>query len=280
MFEDSNKLYVEITGYISIFCWVVVLMPQLYTNYKRKSSDSLSLVFLFIWLAGDALNLLGCILQGLLPTMIILASYYVFSDFVLLFQVFYYRNKQPIEEDVSTSTILEETSPLLQENLSSLSAGHGKRVKKVMFAFALFIACFIGVTIYYISSRSQQISNGGDSNILNASEISILSQLFGWASAILYLSSRIPQIKMNFDSKSTEGLSFVMFFFSVMGNVFYCLSIFLYSTDYDYLLENLPWIVGSGGTLGFDFIIFAQFYLYRNKNGINNVQNSSNTAFP
>lgn len=279
MFEGSNKLYVEITGYISVFCWIVVLMPQLYTNYKRKSSESLSIVFLFIWLAGDILNLLGCILQGLLPTMVMLAGYYVFSDFVLLFQVFYYRNKRPIEEETfceNPPTILEETTPLLQEN----SAGHGKRAKKVMLAFASFITCFIGViTIYYISTHSQQIRNGDNDGVLNTLEISIIPQLFGWASAILYLSSRIPQIKMNFDSKSTEGLSFVMFFFSVMGNVFYCLSIFLNSTDCDYLLENLPWIVGSGGTLVFDFIIFAQFYSYKNNNRNSNVQNSSNT-FP
>lgn len=114
-----------------------------------------------------------------------LASYYVFSDFVLLFQVFYYRNKQPIEEVFyeNTPTILEETSPLLQEN----SAGHGKRAKKTILAFASFITCFIGViAIYYISTRSQQISNGDDDSVLNIPEISILPQLFGWASAILY----------------------------------------------------------------------------------------------
>ncbi|KAF9092209.1 hypothetical protein BGX29_010568 [Mortierella sp. GBA35] len=90
--------------------------------------------------------------------------------------------------------------------------------------------------------------------------------LLGWGSAILYLGSRIPQIYKNWRMKSCEGLSIMMFVFSVFGNVFYVASIFLNSVEWDYLIKNMPWWLGSGGTLVFDFTIFFQFYIYRHNN--------------
>lgn len=44
-----------------------------------------------MWLAGDVFNILGAVLQSVLPTMIILAVYYTIADIVLLGQCFYYR---------------------------------------------------------------------------------------------------------------------------------------------------------------------------------------------
>ncbi|KAJ5620931.1 hypothetical protein N7510_004915 [Penicillium lagena] len=80
-----------ICGSISIACWVVVFSPQIIENFRRGSADGLSLLFLIVWLAGDVFNILGAILQGVLPTMIILAVYYTLADIVLLGQCFYYR---------------------------------------------------------------------------------------------------------------------------------------------------------------------------------------------
>ena len=80
-----------ICGSISIACWVVVFSPQIIENFRRSSAEGLSVTFLIIWLAGDVFNILGAILQGVLPTMIILAIYYTLADIVLILQVFYYR---------------------------------------------------------------------------------------------------------------------------------------------------------------------------------------------
>jgi len=44
-----------------------------------------------VWLLGDVFNILGAVLQGVLPTMIILAIYYTIADIVLMVQCFYYR---------------------------------------------------------------------------------------------------------------------------------------------------------------------------------------------
>ncbi|KAK5120775.1 hypothetical protein LTR85_005841 [Meristemomyces frigidus] len=80
-----------IFGSISIACWVVVFSPQIIENFQRSSAEGLSIEFVIIWLAGDVFNILGSVLQGVLPTMIILAIYYTFADIILLGQCFYYR---------------------------------------------------------------------------------------------------------------------------------------------------------------------------------------------
>ncbi|KAF9425502.1 hypothetical protein BGZ94_007481 [Podila epigama] len=87
--------------------------------------------------------------------------------------------------------------------------------------------------------------------------------IFGWGSAALYLGSRVPQIYKNWRLQSCEGLSMFMFLFSVMGNALYVTSIFLNSLERTYLIRNMPYWLGSSGTLMFDFTIFCQFYLYR-----------------
>jgi PQ loop repeat len=58
------------TRSISIACWVVVFSPQIVENFRRGSADGLSLQFIIVWLAGDVFNILGAVLQGVLPTMV------------------------------------------------------------------------------------------------------------------------------------------------------------------------------------------------------------------
>ncbi|KAI9757504.1 MAG: hypothetical protein M4579_003417 [Chaenotheca gracillima] len=97
MYPPSQGLNLDIeaisgiSGSVSIACWVVVFSPQIIENFRRGSADGLSLLFLVVWLAGDVFNILGAVLQGVLPTMIILAVYYTLADIVLLGQCFYYR---------------------------------------------------------------------------------------------------------------------------------------------------------------------------------------------
>ena len=54
---------------------VIVYSPQLIENYTLQSGEGLSVLFVVIWLLGDIANLLGGLLGGLLPTVIILAFY-------------------------------------------------------------------------------------------------------------------------------------------------------------------------------------------------------------
>jgi uncharacterized protein with PQ loop repeat len=80
-------------------------------------------------------------------------------------------------------------------------------------------------------------------------------KVLGYASAVLYLSARIPQIYHNYKLKSTEGLSLLFFMFSTLGNLSFSLSILFAINDKDYLLLNMPWLIGSAGTIFFDFTV-------------------------
>ena len=54
-----------------------------------------------------------------------------------------------------------------------------------------------------------------------------------------------------------------MFVLAVLGNTMYALGIFLYSVDGVFLLNALPWIIGSVGTLFFDLTVsFLQWCMH------------------
>lgn len=48
----------------------------------------------------------------------------------------------------------------------------------------------------------------------------------------------------------------------MMGNATYGAGILFHSQEKEYLLTNLPWLIGSLGTMVEDAIIFMQFRIY------------------
>jgi solute carrier family 66 (lysosomal lysine-arginine transporter), member 1 len=112
---------------ISIACWVVVFSPQIIENFRRGSADGLSIVFLVVWLLGDLFNILGAVLQGVLPTMIILALYYTLADIVLVGQVFYYRGFTLSDKIEKPEEESQEEEPLLAGCDSQIAGPHMPR---------------------------------------------------------------------------------------------------------------------------------------------------------
>lgn len=108
---------------LQLTCRTVVFSPQIIENWKRGSAEGLSVVFIVIWLLGDFFNIIGAVLQGVLPTMVILAVYYTLADIVLLLQCFWYKGftlrddfKKPEDEsETDTDSTASEQSPLLSE---------------------------------------------------------------------------------------------------------------------------------------------------------------------
>lgn len=111
----------------------VVFSPQIIENWKRNSADGLSVVFITVWLLGDFFNIFGAVLQGVLPTMIILAVYYTLADIVLLLQCFWYKGftlsdaikKQDDEPTPGPSAVATEQSPLLSDARQPYTNGNG-----------------------------------------------------------------------------------------------------------------------------------------------------------
>ncbi|KAF9283687.1 hypothetical protein BGZ68_005219 [Mortierella alpina] len=419
----------NVAGSLSILCWFIVFTPQLWVNYKRQSGESLSLPFLYIWLAGDFFNVAGATMDNLLLTIRILAWYYTVADILLIAQVYYYRRKatriseqSKINEDGShvesgsyppehsnsfagsitsdyphrvsdieeldsdeTSTLLPSShhqgsiskgsisaysaissvpsiadgSDLLRHRhlhsiqetdstrssipsartLSSaipLETAPGSSLQKRRRLRQLFlvvlpilaIAFFVWSLIEWHDcvrgerrhphsgnqagdedgdvGHGQGMNTQGEKSWLNWSECKrgrghghgnlppspsvptkevkkkhgrrnngdrdhdsegglTTALILGWGSAALYLGSRVPQIYKNWRLRSCEGLSVFMFIFSLLGNALFIASIFLSSTERPYLIRNMPWWLGSAGTLLFDLTIFAQFFIYKGR---------------
>jgi uncharacterized protein with PQ loop repeat len=79
----------------------------------------------------------------------------------------------------------------------------------------------------------------------------------------LYIFGRFPQIYENWNTKTTEGLSLLMYIFTILGNL--CYIGVIYFTP-EYLKENIPWLISSLFSILLDIIIILQYYYYKNLN--------------
>lgn len=259
-----------ITGSISLACWIIVFAPQIYENFRRKSSEGLSMMFVVLWLAGDVFNVLGAVLQGVLPTMIILAVYYTLADIVLFYQCLLYSNgsqpdfvhlspANPMGEDVLETVLSGEYS---NENGPRDGVTRSPLVSALYKLLMVLLVVSAGLISWYIS----YLKNDGKKKTPADLVFDPLGQLFGWLCAFLYLGSRIPQILLNYKRKSCEGVSFMFFLFACIGNVTYVISILAIDMSWHYLWINSSWLAGSLGTLALDLVIFTQFFLYNEAN--------------
>lgn len=78
-------------GLISVFSWAVAEIPQIFTNFKKGSTEGVSLAFLMTWVVGDLFNVIGCLMEpATLPTQFYTALVYTITTVVLVLQTIYY----------------------------------------------------------------------------------------------------------------------------------------------------------------------------------------------
>ncbi|KDQ11101.1 hypothetical protein BOTBODRAFT_466108 [Botryobasidium botryosum FD-172 SS1] len=251
----------SILGWMSLACWIVVYSPQFIENYQLQSGEGLSIAFILIWLVGDLTNLLGALLAGLLPTVTFVALYYSLCDILLLAQIYYYRWKAAArleKEEVAGGSA--ETTGLLagsssDEEVRVKTAAENARGQMLRNAICVLFVIGTGVAAWYFGpNKAKTPTEDGP--------MDLTSQILGYISMLLYLSSRIPQIFKNRETKCT-GLSPVFFAFAMTGNITYVLSICSASMDKHYLLVNASWLAGSIGTILLDIYVLYQFIHYR-----------------
>ncbi|EFC47473.1 predicted protein [Naegleria gruberi] len=257
-------------GLSSIGFWLFANLPQIIENYRKSNADSLAPAFLFQWILGDSLNLIGSILANQLPTQIATAVYYVCMDVILIAQFIYYTIKNRRKKQREELTGINESDHLIQDDSKQKSYG------KIM-AFSAF---FLTAGFYLMQSQmsSEGVMNSSFSTgrkLLSESQqdiedgkywpiygVDIAGYVIGSLSTCLYLGSRIPQIIKNFQRRSTEGLSPILFICAFLGNSTYAGSLFLYSVSWQFILSRLPWIIGSAGVLVMDLLILLQFLFF------------------
>ncbi|MBW0527812.1 hypothetical protein O181_067527 [Austropuccinia psidii MF-1] len=109
-------------------------------------------------------------------------------------------------------------------------------------------------------------SSFNSSNSFNSNWKIILGRTSAWSCCLLYLTSRLPQIWKNYRRQSVQGLSILLFVMAFFGNLTYLISILtspLIKSNPNHLINLIPYLLGSGGTLSFDLIIFIQSQIYR-----------------
>lgn len=241
----------------------MVYSPQIYENYTLQSGEGLSVLFVLIWLLGDLTNLVGALLGGLLPTVILLALYYTLCDLVLLSQIYYYRYKRHRLSSSDDGEEQERTALLRNERERPHEEVLPGKILAIRYACALTFVVVVGVAAWWITKEG--VDDDDDADLHNPTEGSKrwwAIQVLGWSSALLFLGARVPQILKNFKTRC-EGLSPALFFYSIFGNTTYALSICAKSMDKDYLVKNGGWLAGSTLTVFLDVFVLFQFSYYR-----------------
>lgn len=141
-----------------------------------------------------------------------------------------------------------------------------------------FLASFTKVKGMPIVKETAAAINDNSSNpvvSMIAENSQIIGSFFAWICTCFYLSARIPQLIKNYKRQSTDGLSILLFVCALNGNIFYTISIltcneFVNAANYaeraNFFMRELPYILGSAGTVMFDFLALYQWRIYRDKN--------------
>lgn len=241
----------EAMGLLSVAIWMCAQMPQVVENWRLKSVEGLSVGFLIAWIAGDISNLAGCLMTGQLGVQTVLACYYVTMDLVLTCQFYIYHRP-------SDHVSLEDFTPVYSQHDNSNRRGWRKlgamRSRLVSFASVLSGASAAPTRMLGEPARDSMSINWG--------------YAIAYFSTAMYLGSRLPQIWHNWRRKSTKGVSMMLFFAALMGNLTYTLSIVvspqaLGPDSKEFLLNEMSYILGAAGTMIFDFIILFQYYIYQ-----------------
>ncbi|ODQ73685.1 hypothetical protein LIPSTDRAFT_62919 [Lipomyces starkeyi NRRL Y-11557] len=269
-------------GYLSLFAWLWAQLPQVIKNYRNHSVEGLSWLFLFNWFLGDATNLIGCLLTRQLPFQTFLAMYYLIIDVILCSQYVYYTKLQSETYYVLLSP--PEAGTPTSSHSSHTIRSNGRRRANVMLSLSAIVAIAGAMvtppTPYALAGLPPAMSTddgmfsvmGGKFNgfrrWFKLNDRESVGRVFAWACTTMYLTSRMPQIYTNFVRQSTSGLSVLLFIAAFCGNLLYTLSIVSSAATLDggeradFLWEELPYLLGSAGTVGFDFTIFLQWVYY------------------
>lgn len=273
-------------GSISLASWIFLLVPQLIENYKQGSAEGISLAFLAVWFIGDITNLAGALWAGLVPTVIALAVYFCFADLVLISQCLYYNVKNARKARKSSLASNDPADqPLLGRRDSSnlgLPGSHRRRSSAlsrrrrasslpslveddiegslwVRNALSIAGVCLVGTAGWAIAWKTGVWVPTPTHGAGDGEDVALGAQVLGYVSALCYLGARIPQIIKNQKERSCEGLSLLFFMLSLLGNASYGAGILFHSIEKEYFLTNLPWLIGSLGTIVEDVTIFVQF---------------------
>ncbi|KAK9381661.1 PQ loop repeat-domain-containing protein [Kockiozyma suomiensis] len=283
----SSEALSLLTGSISVACWAMVFAPQLYDIFRRQNADNLSMSFLWLWFISDIANITGCILQETLPTMTILAVYNTLADLVLIFQVTYYRRRRvrriflmyssnvpPRKKDAALDhegeDIISDGGDDDEEDendegceyFQSLVIPPRRVWKSAIFKFGIIFMIVLSSLIGLYCATDGHLYDSPMKYYNPQIPLHMWGQVCGWFCASIYVTSRIPQIILNYKQKSCAHTSLIHFLFASGGNLMFITSILALDNSSHYLLINSSWLCGTFFSLMLDYLIVFQSWHY------------------
>ncbi|XP_048460330.1 lysosomal amino acid transporter 1 homolog isoform X2 [Rhincodon typus] len=249
--QNLWELWSAVLGLASICCFLFASLPQMYVAYKNEKVDhALSVGFLLCWVCGDITNFIGCYLTNQLLIQTVTANFYVTLDNMMISQFVYYKLKN--RKGKSKQYFILSNSLL----------------KWFCVCWVLLCAIAMMTILHLLRISHHNRSHPGERGTFD--NVEFMGYTSGYMSCIFYLGSRFPQLYKNFQRKSTEGTSYLLFALAMVGNTTYGLSVAVKVPENEvsakkYILHHLAWLIGSFGVLLVDFFITAQFIRYRKR---------------
>ncbi|EGV61474.1 hypothetical protein CANTEDRAFT_114936 [Yamadazyma tenuis ATCC 10573] len=264
----------SVCGYLSFTIWLFAQLPQIIENHLNQSVAGVNVLFLSSWVAGDITNLVGCLLTRALPFQTLIATYYCFIDVVLCFQFYYYTrifpyHKTPHNLLQSPNMLRHPSHQRSPHEVSNLLGSTARKPRRSSILNILSTGLLAKRANAAPISQFVAVSSG----LWLSSDA--IGKISAWTCTAFYLSARLPQIRTNFKNKSTSGISPYLFIFAMAGNSFYTASLttdlFLLYRNHDKEVmptfwDQLPFLMGSGGTVLFDCMILCQCWYYKANN--------------
>ncbi|KAG5422190.1 hypothetical protein I9W82_001285 [Candida metapsilosis] len=270
---------------ISCTSWIFAQLPQIITNYKLKSAEGISPSFLLLWFLGDFLSFTSCLMNdAVLNFQLYLSIFFLCNDVTLCFQYYYYNSVYPRTVPSIYQPVVQVTSEEAADNKDVSIHNEGLVIKHKHNREHQSLNDGSASSSYDSTEESGSVlKNIAVAAVLNTGRASALSinsdstntaitswgLVLAWGCTFVYCSSRCPQLYKNYKRKSVEGISPMLFGSALLGNLAYTLSIltscaFVYGENRaDFIYKELPYIIGSSGTIVFDAAYFYQKYLYR-----------------
>lgn len=214
-----------ILGTISNVMWLFVLIPQLHTNYKLKKTDGISLSLIISWIYGDILVIVSSYLKQSNKIVMYSSIYHILLIMVLGCQVLYYR-----VNNINNYSQAEDGERELDPERSYLTKSEQK--------YILLSVGSLGTSVPGILFYPE-----------------LIADIFGWCALGMFIGSRIPQIILNYEKKSSEGISAMSFILINISNYISLASILVDVHNYQDFLNNLQWIISPFLTSILDIIM-------------------------
>lgn len=241
---DHASFYI---GLLSSVISLISSLPQIIQNFKNKTVEGQSPYFFVFLFTGSVSSLVGLLVNGGLVTQYIQAVIFVVLDGILVFQYFLYKclyNICKLQND--SSSMDEEESKNTESNDSNQNEQYDQNDQNPELSASAFSLCSVAATINYMIPYSGK---------------QLMGTIFGWISAIIYTSARLPQLYKNMKEKTVGDINPLYIIFSFFGNASYCLSIFIKSIEPQWCWNQTPWIIGAAGPCLCDVLLMVQMLL-------------------